>query len=113
MRPKNRCILLTRIDNLPNTVLEAMALGKIVISSTSKKGTSVEQLITDGENVFLCEVDNANELLKKIESAMKLGNDRKAEIEKAAMDRVKDLTPEKVYYVMMNIYENVIKMVRR
>ena len=41
------CILPTRIDNLPNTVIESMALGKVIVSTDK---TSVEQLITDGEN---------------------------------------------------------------
>lgn len=43
------------MDNLPNTMMEAMVLGKIVISSDA---TSGEQLITDSENGFLTKVDD-------------------------------------------------------
>lgn len=102
------CILPTRIDNLPNTVLEAMALGKIVISSTSENGTSVEQLITDGYNGFLFEVDNMEEMLRKIEYIMNLSVDEKEVIEARAKERVKSLTPEEVYMKMLQIYEETI-----
>lgn len=99
------CVLPTRVDNLPNTCLESMALGKIIVSTTSKEGTSVEQLITDGENGFLAEVDNPESLLIKIEYAMNLSSEEKEKIQAKAKERVKDLTPELVYPKMMDIYE--------
>ena len=102
------CVLPTRIDNLPNSVLEAMALGKVVISTTSEKGTSVEQLITDGENGYLTEVDDLDGLVKKIDIVMNLSNEERSVIEKKALERMKELTPEKVYYKMMEIYKNLI-----
>jgi len=99
------CILPTRIDNLPNTVLESMALGKIVISSDK---TSVEQLILDGHNGFLAEIDSADGLFQKIDYVMQLSDEEKRKIESRAKDRVKDLTPEKVYAKMMNVYVETI-----
>ncbi len=39
------CVMPSRIDNLPNTCIEAMALGKVVIGTT---GASFEQLIDNG-----------------------------------------------------------------
>jgi len=103
------CVLPTRIDNLPNAVLEAMALGKIIVSSTSEYGTSVEQLITDGESGFLAQVDDEESLLCKIDQAMSLSQEKKQTIEQKAKDRVKDLTPEKVYKKMIDIYQEVIE----
>lgn len=100
------CILPTRIDNLPNTCLESMALGKIVISSNN---TSVEQLITDGVNGFLTEIDNGSELLEKIDYVMGLGEEERKHIEDNAKERVRDLTPEKVYQKMKRIYKEVIQ----
>lgn len=99
------CILPTRIDNLPNTVLEAMALGKIIVSSDK---TSVEQLITDGESGFLAAVDDAEDLKNKVDIAMNLSEEEKDRMMTSAMKRVEELTPEKVYYRMMDIYEGVI-----
>ena len=98
-------ILPTRTDNLPNTVSEAMTLGKIVISSDK---TSVEQLITDGYNGFLSEIDNVEELYQKIKHVMKLSGAERREIENRAKERVKALTPENVYQNMMDIYKETI-----
>ena len=102
------CVLPTRVDNLPNTVLEAMALGKIVISSTSKEGTSIEQLIVDGKNGYLADVDDKKMLLDKINVVMKMPVSEKKKIEEAARERVAELTPENVYHKMMNIYSGVL-----
>lgn len=103
------CILPTRIDNLPNTVLEAMALGKIVISSDK---TSVEQLIMDGYNGFLTKVDDREELLQKINYVMNLPEHKKEEIGQQAKRRTESLEPEYVYKKMMKIYEDVLKIKR-
>lgn len=99
------CILPTRMDNLPNTVLEAMALGKIVISSDK---TSVEQLITDGYNGFLTKVDDGKELLEKVDYVMNLPQYEKEKIGQLAKKRTESLSPENVYDVMMKIYEQTL-----
>jgi glycosyltransferase involved in cell wall biosynthesis len=103
------CILPTRVDNLPNTCLEAMALGKIVVSSTSHYGTSVEQLIIDGYNGLLSQVDDVESLYQKILYAMQLPEADKELIQNRAMERVKALTPQKTYIKMMEIYEETIE----
>lgn len=103
------CILPTRVDNLPNTCLEAMALGKVVISSTSVQGTSVEQLIIDGYNGFLSSVDDVESLYQKILYAMQISETDRELIQNRAKERVKELTPEKTYIRMMNVYEETIE----
>lgn len=100
------CILPTRIDNLPNSILEAMALGKIVISSND---TSAEQLIIDGFNGFLAEIDNAEDLYRKVEQVMNLSKEDYQMIGKRAKERVKDLTSDKVYEKMIEIYNETIE----
>ena len=98
------CILPTRMDNLPNTVLEAMALGKIVISSDK---TSVEQLITDSYNGFLTEVDNTEKLHEKIQHVMLMPEQERKKMEEMAQERVNELTPRNVYEQLMEIYKKV------
>jgi glycosyltransferase involved in cell wall biosynthesis len=102
------CVLPTRIDNLPNTVVESMTLGKVVVSSTSEHGTSVEQLITDGYNGFLAQVDDVEDLYNKIVYALNLPENEKEVIGSRASDRVKKSTPENVYEKMMKIYIETI-----
>ena len=102
------CVLPTRVDNLPNAVMEAMALGKIVISTSGPHPTSVEQLIIDGENGFLAEVDNENSILSRIDEAMNLSKDKKNEMSVYAKRRVEGLIPEKVYPVMIDYYQEII-----
>jgi glycosyltransferase involved in cell wall biosynthesis len=99
------CVLPTRTDNLPNSVSEAMMLGKIVISSDK---TSVEQLIVDGDNGFLVEVDNVEALYQKIKYVLHLSPQEKKQIENRAKERVKVLDPQCVYKKMIDVYENTI-----
>lgn len=106
------CILPTRVDNLPNSCLEAMALKKVIVSTTSENGTSVEQLIIDGYSGFLAEVDNAEDLYRKIRKVMELSLDEKRKIEDNAYERVKDLTPEKVYVKMLEVYSDIARVGR-
>src|ERR1051325_1005950 len=54
------------IDNTPNTCLEAMGLGKVVVGT---EGTSFDELITDGFNGFLVRPDRSDELAEKLIAA--------------------------------------------
>lgn len=99
------CILPSRSDNLSNACLEAMALGKIVISTDK---SSAEQLITDGYNGFLTKMDDEEELYRKVRFAINLSDQDKEVIGSRAKDRVKDLTPENVYLKMMAVYTETI-----
>ena len=68
-------VLPSRVDNLPNTCIEAMSLGKIVVGT---RGASFEQLIQDGYNGWLAEIDNPVSLLEKIDRAMGMTKEKKA-----------------------------------
>lgn len=104
------CILPSRVDNLPNSILEAMAFGKIVVSSDK---TSAEQLITDGYSGFLAKIDDKEDLFQKIKCVMQLSDDEKKQMEKRAKERVKDLTSEKVYENMIKVYKETITKFRK
>lgn len=99
------CILPSRVDNLSNSCLEAMALGKIVVGSDE---TSAEQLITDGYNGYLAPIDDSEEMYRKIRQAMGLSDEDKRVMEERARERVKNLTPDKTYEKMMDIYRKTI-----
>lgn len=102
------CVVLpSRIDNFPNTCIEAMAHNKIVIGT---RGTSFEQLIDDGENGFLCQKNSPDDLLKTIEKVLNLDKTLKTQIEQNAFDRIKELRPEKVVNQLIDFYNKVIQL---
>ncbi|MGK7933882.1 MAG: glycosyltransferase family 4 protein [Microcystaceae cyanobacterium] len=98
-------VLPSRIDNFPNTCLEAMGHKRVVIGT---EGTSFEQLITDGESGFLCEKDNAQDLLRTINKVLQLNPEDKVKIEEKAAQRIEELRPEKVVNELVNFYYQVI-----
>ena len=72
--------------------LEAMARGCITIAS---KREGFDGVIVDGENGFLCEAGNAEELAKIIKSINSLTPDERQQISNKAIETAKRLTDEK------------------
>lgn len=60
-------LLITPREGLSNAIIEYMASGKPVIAS---KGGGTEELVTDGENGFLVEQKNSDEIIEKMEILM-------------------------------------------
>ncbi len=99
-------VLPSRIDNFPNTCIEAMAAKKIVIGT---EGTSFEQLIVDGENGFLCKNNNPQNLLQTILKALKISDLQKRQMENKAFERIEKLKPEFVVNQLLEYYSEIIK----
>lgn len=99
------CVMPSRIDNLPNTCIEAMALGKIVIGT---KGASFDQLIIDGENGFLCERENKNELISNIGKALSLSPKQKKQMGLKAQNRINKMTPDLIRKELTDLYKKTI-----
>lgn len=104
------CVLPSRIDNLPNTCIEAMSLGKVVIGTN---GASFEQLLTDGYNGFLCERDNPESLMKCIDKVMNMSEEEKEIFGKRAQERVSEMAPEKIYNQLNSVYNRVLQEAKR
>ncbi len=96
-------VLPSLIDNLPNTCLEAMGLGKVVIGTT---GTSFDELISDGVNGFLVPPDNPRALADKMIAAWTDG--RLAEMSVAAKQQVLEFAPEKTIPSLLSYYSEVL-----
>ena len=62
------------MDNLPNSGIEAICLDKIIIGTY---GTSLEQLIVDGENGFLSIPEDPKSLLECVKRALNLSKTEK------------------------------------
>jgi glycosyltransferase involved in cell wall biosynthesis len=98
-------VLPSRIDNFPNTCIEAMAHSKIVIGTN---GNGFEQLIDDKKSGFLVPIDAPDKLLQTIEEIMQLPGEEKKQIEANAKKRIELLTPEKIIPQVVNFYERAI-----
>lgn len=91
------------IDNFPNSCLEAMGIGKVVIGT---RGTSFEELITDGVNGFLVEPNNPEALADKLITAWV---DQKLDvIAAAAKQTMYDFAPEKTVAALLSYYFAVL-----
>jgi glycosyltransferase involved in cell wall biosynthesis len=95
-------VLPSLIDNLPNTCLEAMALGKPVIGTQE---ASFEELITDGENGFLVPIANPKALAEKIIYVWSHPN--LEEIGLAAKHRIKRFSPQFTVRHLLHFFETV------
>lgn len=96
-------VLPSRFDNLPNTCLEAMALGRVVVAT---RDASFEQLIEDGANGFLVSQDDNSELADTIEKVWKMPADQRDAIGNAARRTLERLRPEEALSKLITFYEN-------
>lgn len=100
------CVMPSRIDNLPNTCIEAMAFGKIVIGTM---GASFEQLIEDGENGFLIERENCEMLISKIKDVHTLPVKAKLRIGEAARAKIEGMQPAGILDKLLAFYNATIE----
>ena len=63
------CVIPSLFDNSPNTVYEAMALGKVVVASSVG---GIPEIVGGLENGFLFDPKDVNDLVEKLEDAIKL-----------------------------------------
>ena len=102
-----KCVVLpSRIDNFPNTCIEAMANSKIVIGTT---GNGFDQLIENGKNGFLINVDDHHDLLKKINHVLALPQSEIEKIERSAKERADKLNPDIVLNELIALYKQTIQ----
>jgi glycosyltransferase involved in cell wall biosynthesis len=97
-------------DNFPNTCLEAMMLGKVVVGTRDR---GFDQLIEDGKNGLLCEPGNIDSLTNALRRAATLSQNEKERMGKLAQDRIDRLAPEKVVLELLSFYQDVIIRRRR
>lgn len=75
-------VLPSKREGLPQTLLEAMSRGKIVISSTNDGG---KELINDKENGFLFNIGNKEQLSNLLNKIQKMPISEKTKIKKQAI----------------------------
>lgn len=100
------CLLPSRIENLSNACIEAMAMGKIVIATD---GASYEQLIEDRVSGFLCERDDPGSFMRAVEEALTMEEEAKKRMLAMAAARIEELAPDRIYKKYYDFYQKVIR----
>jgi glycosyltransferase involved in cell wall biosynthesis len=96
-------VLPSLIDNLPNSCLEAMGIGKVVIGTS---GASFEEVITDGINGFLVDPNDSEALANKLIAAWV--DPKLNEMSTAAKQSMHDFAPDKTVASLLTYYSEVI-----
>lgn len=90
------------LENMPMSMLESMALGKVVIAS---KIGGISEVIKDGVNGMLFSSGNSDSLATKINQLREINiND----MEKNAIATIKNFSSEEHYDNIINIYKKLI-----
>lgn len=100
------CLLPSRIENLSNACIEALAMGKIVVGTD---GASFEQLIEDRENGFLCVRDNPGSYMEAIKEALNMSIKEREQMSGKAAESIKRLAPEVIYGKYFEFYQKVVE----
>ena len=98
-------VLPSFMENLSNACIEAMYFSKIVVGTD---GASFEQLIASGNNGFLCEIGNSEDLLKKMMTVVTLEPEQKRMMEFYAHKRIERLKPDITVSKLLKYYQYVI-----
>jgi len=99
-------VLPSLIDNLPNTCLEAMGLGKVVIAT---KGSCFEQLINHGSSGLLVPPSDAAALTEAMLTAARMSADEQSRIGTAAKERIRRLHPDHTIPQLLEYYRRILE----
>lgn len=98
-------VLPSRIDNLPNTCMEAMALKRVVIGTY---GASFDQLIQNGINGFLVSRDDDSDLCACMDSVWNMDQEEIQRIGANAFNSLVRLNPRNTTEQLTRFFEEVI-----
>lgn len=94
-------------ENFPNTCMEAMGVGQVVLGS--RAGGQAEMIESDGINGFLFDWDKINDFEQKLRAVLALSETERLEIAQRAQERIQILcAPEIVLPKRLQHYEAVI-----
>jgi glycosyltransferase involved in cell wall biosynthesis len=95
-------VLSSRFEGLPNTLIEALAVGTPCVSTRCKSGPS--EILLDGAGGFLVDVDAAEEMAEAIVSVLQNPEDANAMLRKA-QEQIDRFTPEVVGRKYLEVIE--------
>jgi glycosyltransferase involved in cell wall biosynthesis len=99
-------VLPSRVDNLPNTCLEAMALGRVVVGT---RDASFEQVITDGESGLLVAQDDDAGLGAAMSRVWTMAAEERARMGAGARRRIERMSPAAAAANLVALFEEVLR----
>jgi glycosyltransferase involved in cell wall biosynthesis len=102
-------VLPSKIDNLPNACMEAMALERVVIGA---RGASFEQLIEGGVNGFLISQEDDFELASCMERVWRMDVPERNRIGARAAQSLQRMRPENAISPLMDLFNEVGQQAR-
>lgn len=96
----------SRVDNYPNTCLEAQSLGIPVIGTTD---SSIDEIIVDGKTGFIAKNSSPRSIASKIEKLLKMSKKERLEMQKNIRDNISAILAEDRIKLLVKYYEKVIK----
>lgn len=95
------------VDNLPNTLMEAMALGCPAVGT---RGTSMDELIEDGVSGVLVNPGSVDELLQGIERLIGMSDEQRKGLGKCAQESISlRLSPDTACLQLEHYYESILR----
>ncbi len=92
LRSADAFLMTSNFEGMPNALAEAMATGLVCVSTNCRTGP--RDLIDDGQNGYLVQVENEEELVKVIKKITKLAQEEIMTIGKCARKKVLELCGE-------------------
>ncbi len=96
----------SRVDNYPNTCLEAQSLGVPVIGTTD---SSIDEIIIDGKTGFIAENSSPISIASKIAKLLKMSKKERLEMRKNIDQNISDILSEDRIKILTDYYEKVVK----
>ncbi len=103
-------VLPSRIDNLPNTCLEAMSFGKVVIGT---RGASFDELIEDGVSGLLVPRDDPASLADAMERLWRMTESERQRIGAAALAQLTAFDPQQACQRLEAYFEDTLQVRRQ
>lgn len=100
----------SQMDNFPNTALEAMQEGKVVFASNR---ASLENLILNGINGYICEYNNPDDFFKKITEYLAFDQITKDKIRQKVLESVGQHKPENAAQKLIDYFSEIVTTHKR
>jgi glycosyltransferase involved in cell wall biosynthesis len=98
-------VLPSLVDNFPNTMLEAMALGRVVIGT---QGTSFEEFIDSQISGILVNPGDPDSLSKAMETAYTMPDQERELVAFAAREKVRLLNPDRACQRLEEYFHSIL-----